>query len=117
MRTGARFAWILLSPAAGLFAQAGAKATAPVPRVFSIIGATIHPVSGPDIPNGTLVVRDGKIAAVSAGRSPAADGPVIDATGKHLYPPLFPPMTVLGLEEIAAVRSTLDKSELGEINP
>lgn len=118
MRAGARFAWILLSPAAALFAQADAKSPASVPpRVFSIVGATIHPVSGPDIPGGTLVVRDGKIAAVSAGQSPAADGPVIDASGKHLYPPLFPPMTILGLEEVAAVRSTLDKSELGEINP
>jgi imidazolonepropionase-like amidohydrolase len=41
----------------------------------------------------------------------------VDAKGKHVYPSLFPPMTVLGLEEIDAVRSTLDTEELGGINP
>ena len=118
MRTRALLAWVLLSPAATLIAQAGGKAPAAAPaRVYSIVGATIHPVSGPDIPNGTLVVRDGKIAAVSPGRSPDAAGPVIDAAGRHLYPSLLPPLTILGLEEIAAVRSTLDQSEMGEINP
>lgn len=118
MKAGALFAWALLSPAALLVGQTGAEAAPPVPPgVFSIVGATIHPVSAPDIPNGTLVVRDGKIAAVSAGKSPDAGGPVIDAAGRHLYPPLLPPMTILGLEEIAAVRSTLDQSEMGDINP
>jgi imidazolonepropionase-like amidohydrolase len=105
-----------LAPAALLPAQPVGKPAAP-PRVYSLVGATIHTVSGPDIPNGTLVVRDGKIAAVSPGRTPSADGPVVDAAGRHIYPSLFPPMTILGLEEIAAVRSTLDRTELGEINP
>ena len=86
------------------------------PRSYAIVNATIHPVSGPDIPKGTLVVRDGKIVTVSAG-APPADVPAIDAAGRHVYPSLFPPMTVLGLEEISAVRATVDKSEIGEINP
>jgi imidazolonepropionase-like amidohydrolase len=103
---------VLALPAAALAAPAAAP-----PPVFSIVGATIHPVSGPDIPMGTVVVRDGKIASVSAGSAPEAGAPVVDGTGKHLYPSLFPPMTILGLEEISAVRPTLDVEELGGINP
>ncbi len=106
---------VLALPAAGLAAQAAAP-NAP-PPVFSIVGATIHPVAGPDIPKGTIVVRDGKIASVGAGSAPAAGAPVVDGTGKHVYPSLFPPMTVLGLEEIDAVRASLDMEELGGINP
>lgn len=102
--------------AAALSGQTGATEPAP-PRVFSIVGATIHPVSGPDIPKGTIVVRDGKIVSVGAGVAPSADGPVVDATGKHVYPSLFPPLTALGLKEIGAVRATVDIEESGDLNP
>ena len=54
---------------------------------------------------------------VSPGAAPEPGAPVVDGKGKHVYPSLFPPMTVLGLEEIDAVRATLDKQELGGINP
>ncbi|HYX22007.1 MAG TPA: amidohydrolase family protein [Thermoanaerobaculia bacterium] len=90
---------------------------APAPRAFSIVGATVHTASGPDIPNGTIVVRDGKIVSVAAGVAAPADAPVVDGRGRHVYPSLFPPLTALGLKEISAVRSTIDQSELGEINP
>jgi imidazolonepropionase-like amidohydrolase len=113
MTRGAVFSALMLAAAIGR-AQ---DRTAPPPRVFSIVGATIHPVSGPDIAGGTIFVRDGKIVSVSAGSRPEAGAPVVDGTGKHVYPSLFPPMTVLGLEEIEAVRSTLDTEELGGINP
>jgi imidazolonepropionase-like amidohydrolase len=80
-------------------------------------GATVHPVSGPEIANGTIVLRDGKIAAVGASVAVPPDAKVVDVSGRHVYPSLFPPMTSLGLVEISAVRSTVDTTELGEINP
>jgi imidazolonepropionase-like amidohydrolase len=116
MRARAFAAAALLLAALPAAAQKTDPAPAP-PRVFSIVGATIHPVSGPDIARGTLVVRDGKIASVSAGAAPAADGPVVDATGEHLYPSIFPPLTTLGLAEISAVRASVDHGEIGDINP
>lgn len=105
--------------AAGLSAQPAAQAagTSPEPRVFTITGATIHPVSGPDIALGTIVVRDGKIASVSGDPAAATEGTVVHAKGRHVYPSLLPPLTVLGLSEIGAVRATVDTSELGDINP
>jgi imidazolonepropionase-like amidohydrolase len=96
---------------------AALSAQAPAPRTFSIVGATIHPVSGPDIPSGTVVVRDGKIVSVSPGSAPVPDAPVVDAAGKHVYPSLFPPLTGLGLSEISSIRATLDQSEIGDLNP
>lgn len=96
---------------------ATAPKPAPAPRVYSLVGGTIHTASGPDIPKGTIVIRDGKIVSVSAGASPAADGPVIDVTGKQIYPSLFPPVTFLGLAEIASTPATVDTTEIGAINP
>ena len=101
--------------AAHLVAQAASAP--PAPRVFSIVGAVVHPVSGPDIAKGTVVVRDGKIVSVTAGGLADPGGPTVDGSGRHVYPSLFPPLTALGLSEIGAVRATVDKSELGEINP
>jgi imidazolonepropionase-like amidohydrolase len=42
---------------------------------------------------------------------------IIDISGKHIYPGLIAPDTKLRLEEIAAVRATLDFWETGAINP
>ncbi len=33
---------------------------------FLLRGATVHPVSGPDIPNGAVLVQDGHIVEVGA---------------------------------------------------
>ncbi|HMA18014.1 MAG TPA: hypothetical protein VKS03_06210, partial [Thermoanaerobaculia bacterium] len=35
-------------------------------ETIALTGGTIHPVSGPDIGKGTVVITDGKIAAVGA---------------------------------------------------
>jgi imidazolonepropionase-like amidohydrolase len=104
----------------GVAAALSAQTPAPTPaasRTFSIVGATIHPVSGTDIASGTIVVRDGKIVSVASGSAPLAGAPVVDAAGRHVYPSLFPPLTGLGLSEIASIRATVDQSEVGDLNP
>ena len=90
---------------------------AAAPASFAIVGATVHTASGPDVPNGTVVVRDGRIVSVAPDVTPPTGLAVVDGKGKHVYPSLFPPLTALGLKEIGAVRSTVDQSEIGEINP
>jgi len=80
-------------------------------------GATVHPVSGPDLPRATIVLQDGRILSLGASMAEPAGAKVVDLAGKHVYPSLFPPATVLGLAEISAVRATVDTTELGEINP
>ncbi|MGH7699659.1 MAG: amidohydrolase family protein [Gemmatimonadales bacterium] len=80
-------------------------------------GGTVYPLAGAPIENGTVVIQDGKIAAVGVGVTVPAGARVIDATGLHVYPGLFDALTRLGLTEIGAVDVTEDETELGEFNP
>jgi imidazolonepropionase-like amidohydrolase len=80
-------------------------------------GATIHPVSGPDIPAGAIAFDRGKITAVGSDVPIPAGAEVIDLSGKHIYPGLISANSVLGLIEVGAARATVDVSETGPINP
>ncbi len=86
-------------------------------ETIALVGGTVHPVSGPDIPTGTIVITDGKIAAVGANVPVPSGAKVIDVSGKHVYPSLVPAATNLGLVEISSVRATLDQTETGDVNP
>lgn len=110
---------IVVSTLLGL-TSAFANVEIPAPsqaKPIVIRGATVHPVSGPDIADGTIVFDKGKITAIGADAAPPADAEVIEANGKHVYPGLISANTVVGLAEIDAVRSTLDVQETGKINP
>jgi imidazolonepropionase-like amidohydrolase len=99
---------------------ARASDTMPAPpqaKPIAIKGATIHPVSGADIPSGTIVFDNGKITAIGADAAIPSGAEIIDGTGKHVYPGLINANTVLGLVEIGAVRATVDVEESGAINP
>jgi imidazolonepropionase-like amidohydrolase len=100
-----------------LLVVAALTAAAAAGQTVALVGGTLHPVSGPDVANGTIVLRDGKIAAMGAGIEVPAGAKVVDVRGRHVYPSLFPPLTELGLVEISSVRATVDTTELGEINP
>ena len=86
-------------------------------KVFAITNAKIYTLAGPAIENGTLVIRDGKIAAVGAALAAPADAQVIDAKGLEVYPGLFDPITGMGLGEVDQVLSTQDTAETGDYNP
>ena len=60
----------------------------PARRIIAIVGATIHPVSGPEIAGGTIVFDHGKIVSVGAGAR-AGGREVVDGKGKHVYPSLI----------------------------
>ena len=108
---------VLIGLAAPLAAQQLAGAPpAPTP-VVAIRNATIVPVVGPRIPNGTIVLRGGRIEAVGAGVSVPADAQVIDGTGLFVYPGLIDSGTRLGLTEIGSVPGGEDTQELGNFNP
>src|SRR5256714_10632222 len=89
----------------------------PQQKPIGIKGETFHPVTGRDIPAGTIVFENGKITAIGVDAAIPPGAEVIDATGKHVYPGLINANTVLGLVEIGAVRATVDVEESGAINP
>ncbi len=86
-------------------------------QTYAIQGATVHTLAGEPIPNGTVIIRDGKIAAVGAGIRVPSGAQVINARGLHVYPGLMDSVSLLGLTEVGAVSATVDTTELGDFNP
>ncbi len=62
---------------------------AEAPRVFAITHARIVTAAGPAIEDGTVVLRDGLIAAVGANVAVPADARIIDGKGHTVYPGLI----------------------------
>jgi imidazolonepropionase-like amidohydrolase len=83
----------------------------------ALVGGTLHPIDGPSIERGTLVMRDGSIEALGANLPIPADARVIDVAGKHVWPGMLALDTNIGLAEIGAVRSTVDTDEIGGNQP
>ena len=62
------------------------RAQTPAPSVVAIRNATLLTVTRGTIQNGTIVLRDGKIAALGANVSVPAGADVIDASGRFVSP-------------------------------
>jgi imidazolonepropionase-like amidohydrolase len=84
---------------------------------FLLRGATIHTVSGADIPAGSLLVKEGRIVEVGVKVAAPKGVRVIDAKGLHVYPGMIDAATEMGLSEIGSVRETNDTAEIGPFNP
>src|SRR5260370_30880783 len=84
---------------------------------YAITHAKIFTLAGSTIDDGTIVIRDGKIAAVGAAVDVPAGAQVIDAKGLQGYPRIFDSITHIRLREIGAVSATVDSTETGGDNP
>jgi len=121
---------VVLSVLAGAATVAGAQDLTPKAPAQAgpivIVGATVHPVSGPAIEDGVVWFDGGVIAGVSTAaefrdletrvrwRAPLTR---VDAGGKHVYPGLIAPYSQLGLTEIQSIQQTVDTSEAGGVSP
>ncbi|HEY2962540.1 MAG TPA: amidohydrolase family protein [Pyrinomonadaceae bacterium] len=86
--------------------------------VFAIRNARIVTVSGPDIENGTVVIRDGKIEAVGTSVNVPSGAQTIDARGLSVYPGMIDAGTNMGLVEVPqGANGTVDLAEVGDFNP
>jgi imidazolonepropionase-like amidohydrolase len=72
---------------------------------YAITNARIVPVSGPAIEQGTVVIRNGLIAAVGPNIKTPADARVIDGNGLTVYPGLIDSYTNLALPEASPTPS------------
>jgi imidazolonepropionase-like amidohydrolase len=87
------------------------------PGTFAIVGARIVTVSGAVIENGTVVIQNGKIAAVGANVSVPAGAERIDGKGLSVFPGMIDAATNLGLAEIPlGVNAAVDVAEVGNMN-
>jgi imidazolonepropionase-like amidohydrolase len=90
----------------------------PPQNAFAIRNARILTVTGADIENGVVLIRDGKIAAVGTNVDVPADAQQIDARGMTVFPGMFDAGTSLGLVEVGqGATGTVDLSEVGDLNP
>ncbi|MEX2154568.1 MAG: amidohydrolase family protein [Gemmatimonadaceae bacterium] len=110
---------MLVSTATQLSAQLGSHNPMPGPRgTYAITNAKIVPVVGAEIPRGTVVISDGKIAAVGANVAIPSGARTIDASGLTVYPGMMDAGTSMGLSEIGqGAASTVDVAEVGSFNP
>ena len=84
---------------------------------FAIVGARIVTVSGATIENGTVVIQNGKIAAVGANAAIPAGAEKIDGKGLSVFPGMIDAATNVGLAEIGqGVNASVDISETGTMN-
>lgn len=86
-------------------------------ETLALTGGTVHTVSGPVLENATIVIEGGTIAAVGAGLAAPAGARVVSLAGKHVYPGLISPNSLLGLIEIGSVPGSNDYQETGPTNP
>jgi imidazolonepropionase-like amidohydrolase len=88
-------------------------------QTIAITGGTIYPVSGPKIENGTLLLRDGKIAAVGASVEVPSSAIRIDAKGGWITPGLIHGGSTLGLKlfDIGVQIETQEDTASGDMKP
>lgn len=75
-------------------------------QTIAITGGTVYPVSGPKVDNATVLIRDGRIAAVGTNVAVPAGATRLDAAGKWITPGLIDGGGQMGLREISAVNAT-----------
>ncbi|GAA5027654.1 imidazolonepropionase [Marivirga lumbricoides] len=111
------FLLLVIFPSA--FAQVPAPGDAQT-KPIAIMNAIAHLGNGKVIENSAITFEDGKLTVVADATTIRLDLSrfrVINAEGMHVYPGLIASNTIIGLEEIAAVRATRDQDEVGEFNP
>lgn len=84
---------------------------------FAIVGARVVTVSGAAIENGTVIIQNGKIAAVGANVPVPAGAERIDGKGLTVFPGMIDASTNLGMAEMTlGVPGSVDLAETGTMN-
>jgi imidazolonepropionase-like amidohydrolase len=81
-----------------ILAVAVLVATSSSAQVVAICGGTVITAAGPPIEDGTVVLQEGKIAAVGREVTIPGGAEVVDATNKFVMPGLIDAMTYYGID-------------------
>ncbi len=109
---------LLRSPALVLFLAAPHDLPAQSRKgTFALVNARIETVTNGVIERGTLLIRDGKIAALGADPAIPSDAERIDCAGLTIYPGMIDAGTEIGLVEVGSLAETRDNDEVGDVTP
>ena len=87
-------------------------------NLYALVGANLHPVSGPEIKGGTLVIAGGKIAAIGAAGTPIPpEAQTIELSGLDIWPGMVDAGSTIGLFEIGSLAETQDHSDAAQYQP
>ena len=100
---------VLLAGATASGGTAGASA-----QTVAITGGEVHVGDGTVLPGATVLMVDGRIAAVGADVTVPTGARRVDAAGKIVTPGLFDAYTGLGLGEISLESNTVDRGETND---
>ncbi len=117
-----RIRWIIRA-VVGILLAACILSAADRPGTIVIKDATILTVSHGNIPKGSIVVRDGKIAEIGPGVNIPSGATVIDATGQFVAPGIIDPHShvaqnggvnegTIAVSSMTAVEDTLDPNDI-----
>jgi len=84
----------------------------PASRATLIRDVTVLTAAGPTIPNGSVLLRDGKIAAVGTSIAAPGDADVIDGRGKYLTPGIIDDHSHMGVYAAPGGDALSDGNEL-----
>jgi imidazolonepropionase-like amidohydrolase len=100
-----------------LVANAYASTYEPFPSSPTVIrNATILTAAGPMIPNGSILLQDGKVAAIGASVTVPPGAIEIDATGKWVTPGIIDTHSHLGVYPMPAIQAVSDGNEMTSPN-
>jgi imidazolonepropionase-like amidohydrolase len=83
-------------------------------QTIAITGGTVYSVAGPKLEHATVLIQNGRIAAVGTAVAIPAGATRIDATGKWVTPGLIDGSGEMGLVEIGAVGGTREAFYRGD---
>lgn len=92
----------------------------PQTRSVTLLGGTIHTATGRVIENGYVSFDKGLITSIGDAatvRLNPNETEIVNVGGKHIYPGIISPASLVGLQEVASVRATVDSRETGVLNP
>lgn len=82
------------------------------PGVLAITNAHLHPVTGEAIPDGTLLMEDGRIVALGEDVSVPDGARVVDVEGRHVMPGIVESHSHMGFKQLWKPGTGADNNEL-----
>ncbi|MCH7564797.1 MAG: amidohydrolase family protein [Gemmatimonadetes bacterium] len=98
-------------------AHTSAQAKVGVEGTFLIRGGTVVVGTGERLEGTSVLIQDGRIAAIGSSVTAPDGATVIDATGQFVYAGMIDSYTPMGLAEIGRISTMQMSGELGQFNP